>query len=114
MAKSLTKAQIVERMAKATGLTKKAAGQFMDEFAALACMQAKNGFTIPGIGKVSVARRKARKGRNPQTGATIRIPARRVLKFSFSKAAKDAAFGPPAKKAAKKAPKKAAKKKKKK
>jgi len=94
MAKALTKAQIVDQLAKKTGLTKKVTGEFLAGPAALAYKQAKNGFTIPGIGKIVVARRKARKGRNPATGEEIRIPARRVLKFRFAKAAKDAVVGP--------------------
>ena len=51
------------------------------------------GFVIPGIGKLVVRAYKARKGRNPQTGAEIRIPARKRLKFVIAKAAKDAVFG---------------------
>jgi len=90
MAKSLTKAEIVEKLAKAADLPKNKTAQVLDELAALAYKQAKNGFTIPGIGKIVVARRKARKGRNPQTGETIKIPAGKVLKMRFSKAAKDA------------------------
>ena len=90
MAKSLTKAQIVDKLAKAVDLPKNKTAQVLDELAALAYKQAKNGFTIPGIGKIVVTRRKARDGRNPQTGAAIRIPAGRVLKMRFSKAAKDA------------------------
>jgi len=90
MAKSLTKAQIVEKLAKAADLPKNKTALVLDELAALAYKQAKNGFTVPGIGKIVVTRRKARKGRNPQTGATIKIPAGKVLKMRFSKAAKDA------------------------
>jgi len=56
----------------------------------MAYKQAKNGFTIPGLGKLVLVNRKARMGRNPATGETIRIPAKRVLKFRIAKAAKDA------------------------
>ena len=59
MAKSMTKAQIAEHMAQKTGLTKKAAVQLMEDFAALAYKEAKNVFTIPGIGKLVLANRKA-------------------------------------------------------
>ena len=90
MAKALTKAQIVDQLAAKTGLSKKQTGEFLDELAALAYKQAKNGFTLPGLGKIVVTRRKARKGRNPQTGEAIKIPAGKVLKFRFAKAAKDA------------------------
>jgi DNA-binding protein HU-beta len=90
MAKSLTKAEIVEKLAKAADLPKNKTAQVLDALAALAYAQAKNGFTIPGIGKIVVSKRKARTGRNPQTGASIKIPAGKVLKMRFSKAAKDA------------------------
>jgi DNA-binding protein HU-beta len=48
---------------------------------------------LPGLGKVVVVQRKARMGRNPATGEPIQIPAKRVLKFRFAKAAKDAIMG---------------------
>jgi DNA-binding protein HU-beta len=50
---------------------------------------AKDGFVIPGLGKLVKVNRKARMGRNPATGATIQIPAKIVLKFRIAKAAKD-------------------------
>jgi DNA-binding protein HU-beta len=93
MAKSMTKSLIAEHMAGKTGLTKKAATQLLDDFAALAYREAKNIFTIPGLGKLVLVNRKARMGRNPQTGATIKIPAKRVVKFRVAKAAKDAILG---------------------
>jgi DNA-binding protein HU-beta len=55
--------------------------------------EAKNSFTLPGIGKIVLVQRKARKGRNPQTGDVIKIPAKKVVKFRVAKAAKDAIFG---------------------
>ena len=93
MAKSMTKSQIADYMAQKSGLTKKAAVQMMDDFAALAYREAKNVFTIPGIGKLVLANRKARVGRNPQTGEPIKIPAKRVVKFRVAKVAKDAILG---------------------
>lgn len=93
MPKSMTKSQIAEHMAEKTGLTKKATVQMLDDFAALAYREAKNIFVVPGIGKLVLANRKARMGRNPQTGAPIKIPAKRILKFRVSKAAKDAILG---------------------
>jgi len=93
MAKTMTKSLIAEHMAGKTGLTKKAATQLLDDFAALAYREAKNIFTIPGLGKLVLVNRKARMGRNPQTGATIKIPAKRVVKFRVAKAAKDAILG---------------------
>ncbi len=90
MAKAMTKAQIVAALAEKNDLTKKQAAAFLESLAALAYKEAKNGFTIPGIGKLVVVNRKARMGRNPATGEPIKIPAKRVLKFRIAKAAKDA------------------------
>ena len=90
MAKSMTKSQIADYMAQKTGLTKKAAVQMMDDFAALAYREAKNVFTVPGIGKLVLANRKARMGRNPQTGEPIKIPAKTRVKATVVKAMKDA------------------------
>jgi DNA-binding protein HU-beta len=58
--------------------------------AELAYQQAVAGFTIPGIGKLAVVQRSARSGRNPATGETIQIPAKKSVKFRVAKAAKDA------------------------
>ena len=93
MGKTLTKSQIADHMALKSGLTKKAAVQVLDDFAALAYKEAKNVFVVPGIGKLVLANRKARMGRNPQTGEAIKIPAKRVVKFRVAKAAKDAILG---------------------
>ncbi len=93
MAKSMTKSQIADYMAQKTGLTKKATVQMLDDFAALAYREAKNVFTVPGIGKLVLANRKARMGRNPQTGEAIKIPAKRVVKFRIAKVAKDSILG---------------------
>ncbi len=89
-AKSMTKAQILDHLSKKTGTTKKAAGEFLDNFIQLAYKEAKKDFVIPGLGKLVVSNRKKRMGRNPQTGQAIVIPARRVLKFRVAKQAKDA------------------------
>ncbi len=88
--KALTKAQIVGALAEKTTLSKKDVNALITELVALAYKEAKNGFTIPGLGKLVVQQRKARTGRNPATGATIKIPAKKVLKFRIAKAAKDA------------------------
>lgn len=93
MAKSMTKSQIAEHLAGKSGLTKKATVALLDDLATLAYREAKNVFTVPGIGKLKLANRKARIGRNPQTGAEIKIPAKRVVKFRIVKAAKDAILG---------------------
>ncbi len=88
--KPMTKAQIISTIAEQTGLTKKDVSNVLDAQTGLAYKQAKNGYTIPGIGKLVVVNRKKRKGRNPATGQEIMIPAKKVLKFRVAKAAKDA------------------------
>jgi len=93
MAKAMTKSQIADHLAGKAGITKKAAAQLLDDFSALAYKEAKNTFMIPGVGKLVLANRKARMGRNPQTGEAIKIPAKRVVKFRVAKAAKDAILG---------------------
>ena len=93
MAKALTKSQIVASVAETVGLTKKQAVQTLEALVALAYENAKNSFTIPGLGKIVLVNRKARLGRNPATGETIQIKAKRVVKFRVAKAAKDAILG---------------------
>jgi DNA-binding protein HU-beta len=93
MAKALTKAQIVGGVAEAVGITKKQAGAALEALVMMAYKNAKNGFTVPGLGKLVLVNRKARMGRNPATGATIKIPAKRVVKFRVAKACKDAILG---------------------
>ena len=90
--KAMTKSQIASYLADRCDLTKKTSTQVLDEIAKLAAKEAKKGFTLPGIGKLVVVNRKARMGRNPQTGEPIRIPAKRVLKFRIAKACKEAAL----------------------
>ncbi|MCU0415405.1 MAG: HU family DNA-binding protein [Ignavibacteriaceae bacterium] len=90
MAKSMTKNQIITHLATKTKQTKKVAAQFLDELVKLSYKEAKKEFVLPGLGKLKVAQRNARMGRNPATGESISIPARKVLKFRISKAAKDA------------------------
>jgi DNA-binding protein HU-beta len=70
---------------------KKTASGIIDEIAALAVSETKKSgaFTIPGIGKLVLVKRKARMGRNPATGATIKIPAKTVVKMRIAKACKD-------------------------
>jgi len=92
-AKSMTKGQILDHLAKKTGVTKKLAGQFLEELVALSYKEAKKAFVIPGLGKLVVVNRKARMGRNPATGETMKIPAKKVLKFRIAKQAKDAVLG---------------------
>ncbi len=93
MAKALSKSQIAAEVATKSGITKKQATEILDLLAALAYKHAKNTFTLPGLGKLVLVNRKARMGRNPATGAEIKIPAKRVVKFRVAKAAKDAILG---------------------
>lgn len=88
--KPLTKAKIVEQLAEETGLSKRDVSAVLAAQQDLAYNQATSGFTIPGIGKLVILERKARKGRNPATGETINIPKKKVLKFRIAKSAKDA------------------------
>jgi len=96
MAKPKSKSQIVDGIAKAAGINKRQAKAALEALVAMAYKGAKDGFTIPGLGKLVVVRRKARWGRNPATGEKIRIKAKKALKFRMAKAAKDAIL--PAKK----------------
>lgn len=90
MAKMMTKSQIAGHLADKFELTKKQSTLILEELAVLAAKQAKNGFVFPGVGKLVIVNRKARMGRNPQTGESIKIAAKRVLKFRIAKAMKDA------------------------
>jgi DNA-binding protein HU-beta len=85
----MTKSQTLACLAEKTGLTKAQAGQFLEELASLAYSEAKNGFTIPGLGKLVLVNRKARMGRNPATGEQIHIPAKTVVKFRIAKVCKE-------------------------
>ncbi|MGE0883851.1 MAG: HU family DNA-binding protein [Blastocatellales bacterium] len=94
--KLMTKSQLSAHLADKFGLSKKAANEVLDEIAAVAVAQTKKAgaFTLPGLGKLVKAHRKARKGRNPATGAEIKIPAKTVVKFRVAKACKDAIVPP--------------------
>jgi DNA-binding protein HU-beta len=91
-AKKMTKAEWVRFAAEKLELTTKQSAAFTELLAATAIQEAKkNGeFTIPGVGKLVKAQRAARIGRNPQTGESIKIKAKTVVKFRVAKAAKDA------------------------
>ncbi len=93
MAKPLTKSQIITKLAEENGMTKVQVRDFLDSLVNMAYKHAKDGFTIPGLGKLLKVRRKARMGRNPATGESIKIPAKTTLKFRIAKAAKDAVLG---------------------
>jgi DNA-binding protein HU-beta len=93
MAKMMTKSAVMGHLSQKTGLSKKQVAQVFEETLALACKESKNGFVLPGFGKLVVANRKARMGRNPQTGEPIKIPAKRVCKFRLAKSLKDTVLG---------------------
>ncbi len=90
---SMTKTQTLSTLAERTGLQKKEVQAVLDELARLAYAEAKNGFTIPGLGKLVKQDRAARTGRNPATGETIQIPAKKVVKFRIAKVCKEAVLG---------------------
>ena len=93
MSRKLSKAQLASEIAAHSGLTKKASAELLDFLAALAYKHARDTFTLPGIGKLVVANRKARLGHNPKTLVPLQIPAKKVLKFRIAQAAKDAILG---------------------
>ena len=88
----MTQTQLIRHLAERCQVTNKVARQFLDELAKTAMQETKkNGvFVLPGIGRLVKSNRKARMGRNPATGAAIKIPAKTVVKFRVAKAAKDA------------------------
>lgn len=88
----MTQTEIISNLADASGIKKSDVKGMFDALAALATAEVKkNGeFTLPGFGKLKKTHRKARDGRNPATGAVIKIPAKTTVKFSIGKAMKDA------------------------
>lgn len=90
MAKAMSKSAIMAHFAEKFGMKRKEVVAFFDELSSLAYKEARNQFTIPGIGKLVMVDRAARMGRNPATGEQIQIPAKTVVKFRIAKAAKDA------------------------
>ena len=89
----MTKAELVANMAKDAGISKAATGKALDSFtdSVKKALKKKDGkVTLVGFGTFSKVRRQARTGRNPQTGAKIKIKARNAVKFKAGKALKDA------------------------
>jgi DNA-binding protein HU-beta len=96
MGKALSKSQIAATIAEENGISKKQATQVLDSLASLAYKQAKNTFSLPGLGKLILMNRPARSmvmQFGPDKGKTIAVPAKRVVKFRVAKAAKDAILG---------------------
>ncbi len=79
----MNKAQLVEKMAASAGISKNAAERALNGFMEAVTEALKQGdkVTLIGFGTFSVAQRKARQGRNPQTGEVIEIPAKKIVKF---------------------------------
>ena len=91
MASGMTKTQLVRQIAEKHEIPNKQAAAFLEHLAEMAIKETKkNGvFVLPGLGRLVKANRKARMGRNPQTGEAIKIPAKTVVKFRVAKTAKD-------------------------
>jgi len=91
MASGMTKTQIVKALAEKNELNNTQSAAFLESLADLAIKETKkNGiFVVPGLGRLVKSHRKARMGRNPQTGAAIKIAAKTVVKFRVAKAVKD-------------------------
>jgi len=87
----MTQSEILNHFAEKSGLKRAQVKEFFDQLAELASNEVKNNgeFALPGFGKLVLSERKAREGRNPQTGETIQIPAKTTLKFRLGKSIKD-------------------------
>jgi len=90
--KKMTQSEIINHFSDKFELKRPQVKELFDELAALAGREVtSNGeFTLPGFGKMVLSERKAREGRNPATGETIKIPAKTTLKFRIGKGMKDA------------------------
>ncbi|MCX7119394.1 MAG: HU family DNA-binding protein [Gammaproteobacteria bacterium] len=87
----MNKTELVDALAGQAEITKVAAGKIIDDLTAIISAELSNGgeVALPGFGSFVVANRAARQGRNPQTGAVIKIAADRVVKFKVGKKLKD-------------------------
>ena len=83
----MTKAQLIDAMAKDAGITKKQAESALKSFteSVKATLQAKNKLSLVGFGTFSTSERAEREGRNPATGASMTIPAKTAVKFKAGK-----------------------------
>ena len=88
----MTKAELIDKIASGTGLSKTDASRALDSTLNSVKMALKKGqkVTLVGFGTFSITKRKSRKGRNPRTGEVITIPAAKIPKFSAGKSLKDA------------------------
>ena len=96
----MTQTQLINELAEATATNRKVAKQFITSLAEIAVRETKKKgmFVIPGVGRLVRQERKARTGRNPATGETIKIPAKKVVKFRVAKSVKDSIVPPKVKK----------------
>ena len=90
---AMTKSQIQSTLGGRNRFEQTEGRSVVGKLAELACKEAANGFTLPGLGKLVLVDRAARMGRNPATGETIQIPAKKVVKFRIAKACKTAILG---------------------
>jgi len=91
----MTKSQLLQKLADGSGVTKKQAGEMLDTLVTMTVSLVKKGepVKIPELGTFRKVQTKARMGRNPQTGAPIKIPARKKVRFSVAKTFKEAVLG---------------------
>ena len=85
----MTKSQVLSGLAERTGLPRTQIATVLEELANMAYADARNGFVLPGFGKLVLVDRKERMGRNPITGETRTIPAKTVVKFRLAKVCKE-------------------------
>ncbi len=93
---AMTKSEISKRLAERVGISKKQSDEYLEALAQLAYEEAKNTFSIPGLGKLVLVERPPREATmpfGPRKGEKYTIPAKKVVKFRLSKAAKDAIVG---------------------
>ena len=93
---AMTKSQIAAHLADKIGITKKQSVEYLDNLADLAYKEAKHTFTLPGLGKLVLQERASREATmtfGARKGEKYTIPAKKVVKFRVSKAAKDAIVG---------------------
>ncbi|MSP64102.1 MAG: HU family DNA-binding protein [Ignavibacteria bacterium] len=86
----MSKSAVINHFATKFDMKKRAVAAFFEELSELAYREAPNQFSLPGLGKIVLVQRNARMGRNPKTGESISIPAKKVVKFKVSKVAKEA------------------------
>lgn len=89
--KRMSQSEVVNHFAERFDMKRAQVKELFEEMANLATREVKESgeFVLPGFGKLVLSERKAREGRNPQTGETIQIPAKTTLKFRLSKGMKD-------------------------